>query len=112
MSEDTNVRVSVRCRPFNEKEKNNNEVSCVKIHSDRVIIVNPVNNEEHNFAFDLVIDDSFTQETVWNNVGTPILEKAFSGYNGTIFAYGQTGSGALIFILFYCNDNLFYYYFS
>lgn len=30
---------------------------------------------------------------MWQNVGVPILDKAFGGYNGTIFAYGQTGSG-------------------
>eukprot|EP01038_Epipyxis_sp_PR26KG_P007305 gene7305-9952_t len=92
--EDTNVRVAVRCRPFNEKERNNGETSCVKILPDKVILINPNNSsEEHSFAFDLIIDESFTQETIWNNIGTPILDKAFSGYNGTIFAYGQTGSG-------------------
>lgn len=25
--------------------------------------------------------------------GAPLLDKAFQGWNGTIFAYGQTGSG-------------------
>jgi hypothetical protein len=33
------------------------------------------------------------QVAVWLAVGAPILDKAFCGYNGTIFAYGQTGSG-------------------
>ena len=78
--EDTNVRVAVRCRPFNEKERNNGETSCVKILSDKVILTNPNSSgEEHSFAFDLIIDESFTQESIWNNIGTPILEKAFSG---------------------------------
>jgi hypothetical protein len=27
------------------------------------------------------------------DLGTPIVEKAMKGFNGTIFAYGQTGSG-------------------
>ena len=92
--EDTTVRVAVRCRPFNSREKANGESSCVKIRSDQVVLVNPAgNNEEHSFAFDLVIDENATQESVWTNVGVPILNKAFNGYNGTIFAYGQTGSG-------------------
>ena len=60
----------------------------------QLVLTNPNNlSEEHTFAFDLVIDDSFSQERVWVDVGTPILDKAFAGYNGTIFAYGQTGSG-------------------
>jgi kinesin family protein 1/kinesin family protein 3/17 len=92
--EETTVRVAVRCRPFNSKEKANGETSCVKIYSDQVVLVNPANSsEEHSFAFDMVIDENSTQESVWVNVGVPILNKAFSGYNGTIFAYGQTGSG-------------------
>lgn len=92
--EETTVRVAVRCRPFNSKEKANGETSCVKIRSDQVVLVNPSNPaDEHSFAFDLVIDENATQESVWLNVGVPILSKAFNGYNGTIFAYGQTGSG-------------------
>ncbi len=30
---------------------------------------------------------------MFNDLGLPLLDKAFSGFNGTIFAYGQTGSG-------------------
>lgn len=97
MSLDTNVRVAVRCRPFSNKEKNNGEESCVKIQPDRIVLMNPVTHEEHGFGFDLVIDDSFTQQSIWENIGTPILEKAFAGYNATIFAYGQTGSGKAIY---------------
>jgi hypothetical protein len=53
--EDTNVRVAVRCRPFNGKEKANNEVSCVKMFDDHLILTNPNGaGEEHSFAFDLV----------------------------------------------------------
>ena len=33
------------------------------------------------------------QPTVYQNLGAPLLDKAFGGWNGTIFAYGQTGAG-------------------
>ncbi|KAJ1437629.1 P-loop containing nucleoside triphosphate hydrolase protein [Ochromonadaceae sp. CCMP2298] len=93
-SEETTVRVAVRCRPFNSREKANGETSCVRITSDQIVLVNPSgHSEEHSFAFDTVIDESFSQESVWSTVGMPILNKAFSGFNATIFAYGQTGSG-------------------
>ena len=37
----------------------------------------------------IVIDENRSQESIWNDVGVPILNKAFNGYNGTIFAYGN-----------------------
>ena len=88
MGDVTNVQVAVRCRPFNSKENNNKEESCIQIGKDHIILTNPVTKEAHNFAFDLLIDENFTQQKVWENVGVPILDKAFAGYNGTIFAYG------------------------
>jgi len=89
---DQNIRVAVRCRPFNTKEKNAAEVSCVKIYPDQVILTNPANPEdEHKFAFDVIFGEDCTQDEVWDQVGLPILKKAIAGYNGTIFAYGQTG---------------------
>lgn len=92
MAEDTNVRVAVRCRPFSKKEIGNGEVSCVKIEEGQIILTNPTgSNEEHSFAFDLVYGDDSKQTSLFQDVGTPILDKAFAGYNGTIFAYGQTG---------------------
>ena len=33
------------------------------------------------------------QAEVFNDLGQPLLENAFKGYNNCIFAYGQTGSG-------------------
>ena len=45
------------------------------------------------FSFDYTYDDDSIQLTVYQNLGAPLLTKAFEGWNGTIFAYGQTGSG-------------------
>ncbi|KAJ5475177.1 hypothetical protein N7539_008243 [Penicillium diatomitis] len=33
------------------------------------------------------------QDNLFDDLGTPLLDNAFSGYNNCIFAYGQTGSG-------------------
>jgi len=71
-----------------------NELSCIRLTADQVVLINPaMSGEEHSFAFDLVFDQNTPQPLVWEKIGVPILEQAFSGYNGTIFAYGQTGSG-------------------
>lgn len=90
---DLNIRVAVRCRPFNSKEKANAEQSCAKILPNQIVLYNPNNsNEEHSFGFDLVFGEDVSQQFVWEQVGLPILNKAITGYNGTIFAYGQTGN--------------------
>ncbi|GMF49966.1 unnamed protein product [Phytophthora fragariaefolia] len=49
--------------------------------------------EKHEFGFDFVYGCDSKQETVFEDIGMPLLDRAFGGYNGTIFAYGQTGSG-------------------
>lgn len=98
-SAETNVRVAVRFRPMNEREKAMNDVSCIQISGTQIAITSSVaTNEEKNYAFDFVFDENSFQTEVWDAIGDPILAKAFSGYNGTIFAYGQTGSG---FTLYY-----------
>ena len=34
-----------------------------------------------------------TQEQVYSDLGLPVIQAAFAGYNSCMFAYGQTGSG-------------------
>jgi len=85
--EDTNIKVVVRCRPFSTKEKVNCETNCVHINGDQIKLVNPNNSlDEQQFGFDVVFDQSSEQVQVWSLLGDPILNKAFSGFNGTIFA--------------------------
>eukprot|EP00903_Cladosiphon_okamuranus_P016262 g14998.t1 len=38
-------------------------------------------------------DNGEGQEKVFDEIGTTVIDQAFSGYNATVFAYGQTGSG-------------------
>ena len=54
----------------------------------------------HKFTFDYSYwshrpsDAHFVdQERVYHDLGTDVVENAFSGYNACVFAYGQTGSG-------------------
>jgi hypothetical protein len=80
--EDTNVRVAVRCRPFNTREKNMpDNVQCINMSNGQLLITGPT-GEEHSFGFDYMFGENSTQVQVWDSLGAPILEKAFSGYNG------------------------------
>ena len=49
--------------------------------------------ENKAFTFDHCYYVDSKQETVFEDLGKPIVHQALDGYNGTLFAYGQTGSG-------------------
>ena len=49
--------------------------------------------ENYLFTYDFVYDSTVPTETVYQDMGAPLVEKLFEGFNGTLFAYGQTGSG-------------------
>eukprot|EP00899_Mesostigma_viride_P015380 jgi/Mesvir1/23843/Mv10646-RA.2 len=95
-----NVRVAVRCRPFNEREKQLSSVCCLKMEGDTTIITHPQTGASKSFTFDYSYwsfdekDPHYaSQETVFADVGADVLEAAWEGYNVSLFAYGQTGTG-------------------
>ncbi|XP_062586138.1 kinesin-like protein KIF3A [Saccostrea cucullata] len=92
------VQVCVRCRPLNDKEKEQSCTQCVKVDEVRgTIVVKPPNagsgDPPKTFTFDTVFDTNCKQVDVYNKTARPIVECVLEGYNGTIFAYGQTGTG-------------------
>ena len=88
------IKVSVRCRPMNQKEKNEGYQNCVDVDSDRgEVSVNLVNMPKRTFWYDKAYGMDSTQEQVFQETAMPIVESVCQGYNGTIFAYGQTGTG-------------------
>ncbi|GLE04498.1 hypothetical protein PINS_up013453 [Pythium insidiosum] len=93
-NEAENIRVAVRCRPMNERELREQAVSCFQAENGNAVLTNLENpSERHEFGFDHVYGIDTPQFRVFDDIGAPILDRAFGGYNGTIFAYGQTGSG-------------------
>jgi hypothetical protein len=91
------VKVVVRCRPMNSKEKEDGRKPTVAVDPSvgSVEIRNPKAPEEEpkRFTFDSVFDDMSTQKEVYEDTGVPLVESVLAGYNGTMFAYGQTGCG-------------------
>ncbi|KAL3880211.1 hypothetical protein ACJMK2_032468 [Sinanodonta woodiana] len=93
-----NVKVYVRCRPINEKEKEQGCIDVVKVDSVRGSITLRNTNATHGeppktFTFDTVYGPESKQVDVYNESARPIVDSVLEGYNGTIFAYGQTGTG-------------------
>ncbi|XP_048470882.1 kinesin-like protein KIF17 [Rhincodon typus] len=91
------VRVVVRCRPSNSREKDLNCKVVVSMDSARgqCFIQKPgiLGEPPKQFTFDGVYYMESTTEQLYNEIAYPLVEGVTEGYNGTIFAYGQTGSG-------------------
>ncbi|XP_010828271.1 PREDICTED: kinesin-like protein KIF17 isoform X2 [Bison bison bison] len=91
------VKVVVRCRPMNQRERELNCHPVVTVDSARgqCFIQNPgaADQPPKQFTFDgAYYMDHFTEQ-IYNEIAYPLVEGVTEGYNGTIFAYGQTGSG-------------------
>ena len=96
-----NVKVFIRFRPVNEVESSllqNNYGWLVPkyISNTQLGIYNDKSSKDLNnsiFSFDKIFTPKSTQDDIYSNVGSLIVEDIMAGYNGTIFAYGQSGSG-------------------
>ncbi|XP_036606172.1 kinesin-like protein KIF3A isoform X2 [Trichosurus vulpecula] len=92
-----NVKVVVRCRPFNEREKAMCYKLSVTVDEMRGTITvhktDSSNEPPKTFTFDTVFGPDSKQLDVYNLTARPIIDSVLEGYNGTIFAYGQTGTG-------------------
>ena len=109
-----NIKVVVRVRPFNRRELDRGAKCVVRMKDAQTILVPPPEAEERLrgskggkandgqkiFAFDKSYwsfdrkDPHFAgQDNLFVDLGAPLLDNAFQGYNNCIFAYGQTGSG-------------------
>ncbi|KAK4998352.1 hypothetical protein LTR66_002397 [Elasticomyces elasticus] len=107
-----NIKVVVRVRPFNGRELDRNAKCVVRMDSSQTILTPPASSDARpknnkaalegvkTFAFDKSYwsfdrqSANFAgQDDLFADLGNPLLDNAFQGYNNCIFAYGQTGSG-------------------
>ncbi|KAK6016502.1 kinesin motor domain protein, partial [Ostertagia ostertagi] len=82
------IKVTTRVRPSSSC---NPQGCIVNVIDTKNLSFNPRN--PRNFTFDAVFNKDVTQEQVFNEVASHIIDGCVEGFNGTIFAYGQTGSG-------------------
>ncbi|XP_045547254.1 kinesin-like protein KIF16B isoform X20 [Salmo salar] len=104
------VRVAVRLRPMNRREKDLTAKNIIEIKGDKTTITNlripdgitgdSMRERKKTFTYDFSYDSAdsksntfVSQEKVFKDLGSDVLKAAFQGYNACIFAYGQTGSG-------------------
>ena len=100
-----NIKVVVRCRPFNNREKDRNARCIVSMKDAQTVLTPPPPDGKNKpvkaalegsktFAFDKSYwsfdrgDPNYAgQEDVFNDLGKPLLQNAFQGYNNCIFGY-------------------------
>lgn len=83
-----NVKVVVRCRPLNQKEKMMAHKQAVTVDEIRgTITVNKLENPQEipkTFTFDTVFGPNSKQLDVYNLTARPIVDSVLEGYNGTV----------------------------
>ncbi|XP_049428428.1 kinesin-like protein KIF16B isoform X1 [Epinephelus fuscoguttatus] len=104
------VRVAVRVRPMNRREKDLTAKCIIKMEGTKTTITNlkipdgiagdSTRDRTKTFTYDFSYDSTdcknstfVSQEKVFKDLGLDVLKAAFEGYNACVFAYGQTGSG-------------------
>lgn len=86
--EDHNVQIIVRVRPLNSYEISlRGHHKCVRQESWQTLTW--TGRPESRMTFDLVADESFSQEDLFEVAGVPMVENCVGGYNSCILAYGQ-----------------------
>ncbi|KAL2764021.1 kinesin-like protein KIF16B isoform 2 [Daubentonia madagascariensis] len=104
------VKVAVRVRPMNRRERDLEAKFIIQMEKSKTTITNLKIPEggtgdsgrertktfTYDFSFysaDTKSPDYVSQEMVFKTLGTDVVKSAFEGYNACVFAYGQTGSG-------------------
>ncbi|KAJ3336608.1 hypothetical protein HDU93_002531 [Gonapodya sp. JEL0774] len=108
----SNIKIAVRVRPLNTREKERGARCCVQMNGAQTSATDPESGKTTTFAFDysywssdgaverngeLVPQSSDSpyadQKRVFEELGAQMVDAAAEGYNSTLMAYGQTGSG-------------------
>jgi hypothetical protein len=86
-SSDETIKVVVRVRPLNKKEKK-------QAGGKRSVSVNDhmvdITDCDKQYTFDHVLPETSEQREVFDVVGKPVVDCVLSGFNACILAYGQT----------------------
>ncbi|XP_044069186.1 uncharacterized protein kif16bb [Siniperca chuatsi] len=100
------VRVAVRVRPLNKREKQLSSKVIIHVKGNTTSIHKPpirgdeLKDRGKTFSYDFSYDSAdrgsptfASQERIFHDLGSDVLKAAFEGFNACVFAYGQTGSG-------------------
>jgi len=94
------IRVAVRKRPINSKERNQGQVDVATVAGSSITIHEPKQKvdltkyvESHKFTFDEAFADEANNEDIYVQTCKPLVQFFVNKGKASCFAYGQTGSG-------------------
>lgn len=96
---DDAIKVVVRVRPLNEREQNSRcfseaEIVSIPDSNSTISVMDPSKGTEScRISVDRALGAGTSQEEVFAEVGSSMVDHCMAGFNSSIFAYGQTGSG-------------------
>ncbi|XP_075162108.1 kinesin-like protein at 67A [Haematobia irritans] len=114
MSEQKNIKVVVRVRPYNRREMEQNQRSIIKVLDNSTLLFDPdeeddefffqgtkVNhrditkrvNKKLSMEYDRVYDIDTTNFQIFEECTAPLIDSVLNGYNCSVFVYGATGAG-------------------
>ncbi|KAK5654894.1 hypothetical protein OQA88_6932 [Cercophora sp. LCS_1] len=118
-----NIKVVVRVRPFNNREHDRGAKCIVEMRDNQTVLTPPPDAADRSgakgakdhgqkvfafdrsyWSFDKNAPNYAGQDKLHDDLGKPLLDNAFQGYNNCIFAYGQTGSGKSYSMMGYGKD--------
>ena len=80
--------------PFKYERKADHAQPVVSVENNAVTLIDQSGkNAEKVFTYDHAFFEETDNATFYKILAPPLIDKAFEGYNGTMFAYGQTGTG-------------------
>uniref|UniRef100_A0A0K8UHY8 Kinesin-like protein KIF18A n=1 Tax=Bactrocera latifrons TaxID=174628 RepID=A0A0K8UHY8_BACLA len=113
-TEQTNIKVVVRVRPYNRRELEQNQRQIVKVLDNTTLLFDPDEEDDEFFFqgtkqnyrditkrvnkkismdFDKVYDPEATNQQIFEECTSPLVASVLNGYNCSVFVYGATGAG-------------------
>lgn len=102
MSDNENIQVVVRCRGRNSKETATKSAVVVHVADDQgdEVLLNPSDDtgvsaqlNAKRYMFDNVFGPMADQQSLFNEVASPLFDEFLKGYNCTLLVYGMTSTG-------------------
>lgn len=76
-----NISVMVRCRPLNEKERQEGATICLRVDSkNQNTLILDTKPDPKYFRFDSIATENTTQEDVFLSIGSPIANSCLEGF--------------------------------
>ncbi|XP_037811743.1 kinesin-like protein KIF18A [Lucilia sericata] len=113
-TEQKNIKVVVRVRPYNRRELEQNQRTIIKVMDQTTLLFDPDEDEDEFFfqgvkqnhrditkkvnkklsmEYDRVYDTDTTNMQIFEECTAPLVDSVLNGYNCSVFVYGATGAG-------------------